>query len=202
MAMVDHWVSVKRVPACGATARLPSNKQFDGVLVGQRHRPRVRPGVAGRWLGGPKPTFDLLLYRQLDAPTEDVAEIRVRVVHGVLPFLIVEVAGTSAEAGQRPRLALPDPVTQGPAAPGLVRVQPSCSPLLSDPCDQSEMAGSLWCHLRGGGTVTRSLTEREAGAAAVSNRPLPLQLLDSLHSCPPPTSVSHASVSLPACLTT
>lgn len=70
MAVVDHYVSVKRAPAPGATARWPGNKQFDDVLLGRRYRLRTRPGVAGRWLGGPKPTFDLMLNRQIDAPAE------------------------------------------------------------------------------------------------------------------------------------
>ncbi|GAA2698391.1 hypothetical protein GCM10010310_63930 [Streptomyces violaceolatus] len=73
MAVVDHYVSVKRAPAPGATARWPGNKQFDDVLLGRRYRLRTRPGVAGRWLGGPKPAFDLMLNRQTGAPAENAA---------------------------------------------------------------------------------------------------------------------------------
>ncbi|MCX5238831.1 hypothetical protein OG824_26875 [Streptomyces prunicolor] len=148
MAVVDHRLGVKRVPAPGAPTFLPGNQQFEGVLVRQRHRPQVRPEMAGGWLSLPELSFHLLLDRHRDAAADDVAEVRVRVVDRVLPLLVVEVACASSKARQRPRLAFPDSIAQGPPAPNLARTQPVGSLLLSDAFDQSEMSSSRRCHLR------------------------------------------------------
>lgn len=147
VTVVAHEVARPAVSACGAAVVVPGHEQVDRVLAWQGDCTRVGPGVAGGRSCVSKPLFGLLLHRQVQASAVDVAEVGLWVVDGVLPLLVVEVAGAAGEAGQRLERAPPHAVTQQSAAaclPGTLPGSPLCC---GDPCGQGEMTFTLWRHL-------------------------------------------------------